>query len=97
MDVSVLPRGEGSLRLHEFRRDGIDQGTAVVDEGELISLDSGEAFFSEVFRAGDGVRAEQIERNPAAGAQTKGDALEAAGFGVERLGFRQGVADGQDL
>lgn len=60
----------------------------MVDEDELVALDAGETFVCQIAGAGDCFRVEEFQRNTVFGAQAEGDALEAAGFGVE--GFRFG-------
>lgn len=82
---------------NQFRRDGIYQGAAVVDEDELVPGDAGEALGGEMAGAFEGVLVEEIEANAVFCPQAEGDAFEAAGFGVEGFGFGEGVAYRPDL
>ena len=86
-----------SLYSNQLRRDGIDEGAAVVDEDKLISCDVGEAFAGEMGSTFAALRAEEIEGNTVLGAESEGDAFEAAGLGIERFGLAEGMADGLDL
>ena len=86
-----------SLYLNQLRRDGIDEGAAVVDEDKLISCDVGEAFAGEMGSTFAALRAEEIQGNAVLSAESEGDAFEAAGLGIERFGLAEGMADGLDL
>ena len=86
-----------ALYSNQLRRDGIDESAAVVDEDKLISYDVGEAFAGEMGGTFAALRAEEVQGNAVLGAESEGDAFEAAGLGIERFGLAEGMADGLDL